>query len=412
MLRAPRRAVAAAVAVLVPGLMLATVAASARADANATAGAKLPAAATLRFLDGMLHARQLSQGKGVTVAIVSSGVDPRADGLAGRVTTGPDYMRPPRSSGVHSLGTLAATLIAGSGGSNAIEGVAPMAHILSVRASPDSREPGAQAFFASANVGLFDAEGIRYAASHGAQVIYVTTSISSGPSAISQLASAVNYATSRNAVVVGDEGSVPGLISQYTYPPGLPGVIGVAAVTMPGLGTRFDKDQSARNNSILIAAPGNSVIVADDWWIDGTGAAAAWVAGTAALIKSLYPHLSPAMVARALAMSATYRPSGGYDNTLGFGLLNAHDALLAASHLTKITATAQPGPSAAGYFGAGPVTGTIDAVHHSTTTLALYAAAIAAGVAMLISAFVLSRRRRQKRKRKVGGLAPVMSAED
>lgn len=383
-------ATVAAAVVLVPG------------PARAAGNANLPASATLKFAEEILQAQHLSRGQGVTVAIVSTGVDPRASALSGRVTTGANYTYRRRSSSTPSYGTLVATLIAGGGGSRTFQGMAPMARILSVRTSPDFHEAGASAFYARANLNLLNAKGIRYAASHGAQVIFVTTDVPQGSDAdaVPQLVAAVNYAASRNAVVVGTDEMFD---RQYGYPAGLPGVIGVAAVTLRGLAAPFGKDQSARNNSILIAAPGNSIGVTSGWEIDGPGAAAAWVTGTVALIKSLYPHLSPAMVQRALANSAKDRPRGGYSTTIGFGLVDPHGALVTASQLAKVTTTAQPGPDvigAGGYFGAGPVTGAISAVHHSGILLAAYGAAILVGLAMLISMFVLARRQRHADRRR------------
>jgi subtilisin family serine protease len=61
---------------------------------------------------------RMTQGRGVTVAVIDSGVDPSVSDLAGSVSTGPDFTRvnTPQSNpnwGAH--GTWMASLIAGHG---------------------------------------------------------------------------------------------------------------------------------------------------------------------------------------------------------------------------------------------------------------------------------------------------------
>lgn len=134
--------------------------------------------------------------------------------------------------------------------------------------------------------------------------------------------------------------------------------------------------------------------------IDGPEAAAAFVAGTAALVKSLYPHLSPMLVSRALALSARYRPPGGYNTTLGFGLVNPYGALTEAAQLVKLSgAAASPAVTAASPNGQdavaafGPPLPPIVTVHHSTAKLAECGAAAVIGLICLVAAFLLHRRR-------------------
>ena len=61
---------------------------------------------------------------------------------------------------------------------------------------------------------------------------------------------------------------------------------------------------------------------------DGSGPGGAqWMIGVAPQAKILsvrviYPGITPAQVARALAESASYHPAGGYNTTVGFGLIN------------------------------------------------------------------------------------------
>ena len=69
------------------------------------------------------------------------------------------------------------------------------------------------------------------------------------------------------------------------------------------------------------------------WLVSGTSPACALTAGVAALIKSRYPRLAPALVVRAITSSAQHRPRGGYDDKVGFGTVDAAAALTAAGRL-------------------------------------------------------------------------------
>ena len=106
--------------------------------------------------------------------MLSTGVDPSIPGLKGRVTVGPDYTGLSHPGRI--IGSVVAGLIAGGGslGSQTVAGgFAPETRILSVRVDPDGDEPGASRFADSEDNDLIVGEGIRYAASHGAQVIFI-----------------------------------------------------------------------------------------------------------------------------------------------------------------------------------------------------------------------------------------------
>jgi hypothetical protein len=162
---------------------------------------------------------------------------------------------------------------------------------------------------------------------------------------------------------------------------------------------------SVRNGSVLIAASANPEVEpgpGGQYYLEGPAAAAAFVAGTVTLIKSLYPHLSPMLVARALALSARYRPPGGYSTTLGFGLVNPYGALAEAAQLAKLSGAAASPAVAAGApagqdpattFREGPPLPAIAAVHHSMAKLAAYGAAAVIGLICLVGAFLLRRSR-------------------
>ncbi len=371
---------------------------AARADAG-----NLPANAYSQLGRDVAKAWQITKGAGVTVAVMSTGVDPATAGLAGKVETGPDYVGLPHP--LTAFGTLVAGLIAGSGPTAespvAAAGIAPAARILSVRIRPDITEPGADNFFGTADFARIDARAIRYAVDHGAEVIYVE--VDTGGAEEPALDSAVSYALSKNVVIVEPdlESGFYSIHGQYTFPASIPGVIGVSAVDVKGAAAPYSGYRLDRNQSVLIAAPGNSVAEAGpdgrDSEIEGPWAAAGWVTATVALVKSVFPDLSPELVARALELSARDRPPGGYNTTIGFGFVNPAGALREAAKLARApgpTATASgPGVTSAGAtFRAGSPLPPVEAVHHPVAKLAGFSAAIVAGLLLIAGAFVLRRR--------------------
>jgi hypothetical protein len=181
-------------------------------------------------------------------------------------------------------------------------------------------------------------------------------------------------------------------------------VINVAGVTLSGLPKLQGPDTEPANYSVLVAVPDNTLLATGPGdapysaW--GFYSDIAWLAGTVALIKAVYPQITPAQVARALAESASYHPTGGYNIGVGFGLINPIGALHDAAALVKLGTTASPGSgtvSATSRFGtAQPAV--IDAVQHAKAKLYGFGGAVVAGLVLLVLALILSRRRRRRRK--------------
>jgi Subtilase family len=393
-------------------------AASASPAANSSAAlatrAHFPAGAGKQLASELEQAWQITRGQGVTIALLSTAVDP-VTGLAGKLIRGPNYAPLAGASAVE--GTLLASLIAGSGPTGTDPfgaiGRAPGAKILTEQVA-DYGSHGDGKYLADGTWQNILARAIRYAADHGANVIVAD---SGGDADAPELDSAVQYAISKNVVVIGSATGSPGKTpTPLIYPDSLPGVINVTGVPLSGLPKPQGPNAEPANNSVLVAVPDNT--------LDATGPGdnpysawgyysdLAWAAGTVALIKAVYPQITPAEVARALAESASYRPSGGYSISGGFGLINPIGALHDAAALLKLGTTAGSGSgtvSASSRFGtAQPAV--IDAVQHAKAKLYGFGGAMVVGLVLLLLALILGLRRRRRRPVTVtagGGPPPI-----
>jgi hypothetical protein len=313
---------------------------------------------------------RVTQGRGVLVAVLDSGVDPSVSDLSGSVIAGPNLTDvPTRPSnpnwGVH--GTWMASLIAGHGHgrghASGIIGVAPKARILSIRVITDRSDPGYRRYQQQPSVvGQRElARAIWIAVARGAGVISMSLGYTQ-PSA--PVRAALQYAVNHNVVVVasaGNSGSERIALGHghapYSFPADYPGVIGVAAVNAAGRPASF----SSGNFSVQVAAPGVNVPAAGRhnryWLVSGTSPACALTAGVAALVRAKYPTLTAAQVRLAILRSAWHRPATGYNDEVGFGTVNAAAALTAAGRLAKQAPagnSAAAVAAAAGNFGGGP----------------------------------------------------------
>ncbi|MBV8933601.1 MAG: S8 family serine peptidase, partial [Kutzneria sp.] len=138
-----------------------------------------------------------------------------------------------------------------------------------------------------------------------------------------------------------------------SYPAAYPGVIAVAAVDRYGRRAAF----STSRWYAAVGAPGVDVVIVDpdrqyyEGW--GTSAAAAYVSGTVALIRSAYPRLAPAQVKQVLERTATDSPPGGRNDDVGSGMIDPVAALQAAAKLMPQPEVPVPASYTQQYFGSG-----------------------------------------------------------
>jgi len=313
------------------------------------------------------QAQQATQGAGVTIALLDTGVDPQQPDLAGSVLPGPDYTNSGEKLGSQFYGihgTAMASLIVGhghgSGDADGVLGVAPAAKLLSVRVALDAGDPLLEDSTAVSGLPSAIAAGIRYAVSNGAQVIdlpldpgqsvnnlVATPTPAPSPNApvtpleaAQQTAaggsaaekSAVAYALSKGVVLVAPGGDNGAGTDDPNFPASYPGVISVGAFNSSFTKAAFSSHQSY----VALTAAGSGMTAATPTGytaVSSTSAASAIVTGMAALIKSEYPELTPAQISQALTTSTVFRPANGISDGSGHGTADAARALAAAKSI-------------------------------------------------------------------------------
>ncbi|WP_165985721.1 type VII secretion-associated serine protease mycosin [Streptomyces sp. YIM 98790] len=339
---------------------------------------------------------ETTRGAGVTVAVLDTGVDAGHPDLAGAVLQGKDFVSHGAEPGDEHWaghGTAMAGIIAGRGhgadSGSGIVGVAPEADILPVRVLLEENDPARDEERDAPGNAV--ADGIRWAVDQGADVINLSLgddSPSAHPDAEED--AAIRHALAEGVVVVASAGNGGESGDPVSYPAGYPGVIAVTAVDRSGARAPFSTRRwyatvSAPGKDVIIAAPGSRYM--QGW---GTSAAAAFVSGSVALLRSAYPELSPAQIKRLLAETAQDPPEGGRDDRLGGGLVDPAAAIEAAAGLAPEPPVPAAGPYPQRYFGAGP--DPAGSAGRSTPWLAPLAGAL--GVLLLGGAVVLFRRTR------------------
>ncbi|MFE5034060.1 type VII secretion-associated serine protease mycosin [Streptomyces sp. NPDC056683] len=341
------------------------------------------------------EAWRTTKGKGITVAVLDTGVEADHPDLAGNVLAAKDMIGFGAGPGDRDWarhGTAMAGIIAGHGhgvgNGDGVMGVAPEAKILPVRVILEDGD-GARAKARSTR-GNALAEGIRWAADHGADVINLSLgddSDSAHPEPSED--EAIQYALKKDVVVVASAGNGGDKGDHISYPAAYPGVIAATAVDKFGTRAGF----STRRWYATVSAPGVDIVIADpdhkyyEGW--GTSAASAFVSGAMALIKAAHPGLTPAQIKKLLEDTARDAPAGGRDDSRGFGMIDPAAAIKAAARLKTQNLTSASYSKK--YFGSGP---NPEPKTSSATDWAAPLAGSSGGV-LLVAAVVLWRGRRR-----------------
>ncbi|MGK5675336.1 type VII secretion-associated serine protease mycosin [Micromonospora sp. URMC 106] len=263
---------------------------------------------------------KLSQGEGITVAVVDTGVDARHPDLKNNVLPGVD-LYDDRSKGHQDRqghGTAMASLIAGHGhgpgGREGVLGVAPKAKLLPVTVQ------GAEGKAIIAPDAL--AAGIDWAVDHGADVI----NVSLGSSTDVDLDRAVKRAYQKNVIVVAAVGNKQDAI--IGSPARHPGALAVTGTDRNGRPSRIaaipaeETDLAAPGDDLFAALPGGRYTMST-----GSSGSAALVSGAVALVKSKYPNLNSHDLFKRMLETTRDAGTPGKDLDYGYGQLDLRRAL-------------------------------------------------------------------------------------
>ena len=334
-------------------------------------------------------------GKGVTVAVIDSGINASNSQLSKAISGGQDFTGGGNyRQDVDGHGTMVASIIAAAqaSGKNGMVGVAPGVKLLIYR------EAGCNVTGGNDEQTL--AQAINAAVDQGAQIINISQA---GYTANNALKAAVLNAYQKNVLIVAAAGNFGNSdasdsnadygVNPVTYPAAYaPYLLAVGAATQNGGVADF----SETGGYVGVTAPGSAVggLFPDGkvWYDDGTSFAAPYVAGVAALLLQKNHSWSVGTLIKVL--EATAMGNGRWSRSAGWGEVNATAALNAdPEHLTGLFGA---GPNADGPAAAKPVRrGTsmspvVDAAPAQTVVDQRKGAYIALGAAALIVAVALA----------------------
>lgn len=339
---------------------------------------------------------KITQGEGVTVAVVDTGVDASHPDLKGNVLPGLDLFDDKTKGRVdrREHGTAMASIIAGhghgAGNRDGILGIAPKAKILPVAIQ-------------AKNQGIISpqalATGITWAADHGADVINVSLTSSSND----DLDRAVEYAYKKNIILVASVGNRENAL--IGWPAQHKGALAVTGSDRKGgLGPESipaeQTDIAAPSVDMMQALPGGKYTS-----VTSTSAATAVVSGAVALVRAKYPSLSSYEMFERILETTRDAGEPGTDPDFGWGVLDLRKALTGEPDGRRNKAS--PEPSEPVYAWNVPSDG------GSIWEILIPVIALSVFFLLLISPiiFLVVRRRRRKRRQAAAAAAPPTTSD-
>ena len=247
----------------------------------------------------------------VIIAILDTGVDATHPELSSKITPGWNtYDNNSDTSDVYGHGTeVAGTAAASSNNTMGVASIAWGCQIMPIRIS----DPAGYAYYSTI------ADGLTWAADHGARVANISYAVTNSLS----VSSAAQYFRSRGGVIVVAAGN-DGVLD---LSPDNPDVITVSATTT----TDSLASWSNRGYSIDLGAPGVSIHTTTRGGgygsVLGTSFSAPVVAGVAALVISTNPSLTSDQIQAIVKQSSDDLGAAGWDPSFGWGRVNAANAV-------------------------------------------------------------------------------------
>ncbi len=292
----------------------------------------------------------ISSGNGVVVAVIDEGVDNNHEDLQGKVLSGYTACvptgngEPMNAGGIYKRahGIACAGIIAANNNNIGIKGIAYDSQILPINIYSQTPNPP----YYNGAVSTTDvADAINWAYP---QSDIISNSWNGGGSS-SDLELAIQNARTygRNglgSIVIFSSGNSTSNPNSVKYPANVEGVVTVGAVDNQGTIWNY----SCRGDSMDLVAPSGNINLSGDvvttdrmdilgynntnyvYVFGGTSAACPQIAGVAALIISANPNLTELQVVDILRTTARDMGTVGFDNTYGYGLVDAHAAVMEA----------------------------------------------------------------------------------
>ena len=256
-----------------------------------------------------------SDGTGVCVGVVDSGIALNHPDLSGKVAASADWT----GEGVSSYGNhathVAGIIAAKPNNSQGIVGAAPGVSLLNAKALSAALGEGTTSGVAQAIV---------WAVDNGAGVINASIGGNSGSSALLQ---AINYAQAHDVVIIASGGNDGLKGNSSSWPASYEWPIATASITDTGALSPF----STQASYIDIAAPGSSILStltsSRYGYMSGTSMAAPHVAALAALARAAHPSESATQIRSRIENTATDSGSAGWDSSFGWGVISPSAAV-------------------------------------------------------------------------------------
>ena len=275
-------------------------------------------------------------GKGVTVAIVDSGLSgttgdiDKSRVLPGKNCVGGTGVDDTLGHGTFVAGVIGATKDNGVG----IAGIAPGVTIVPIKCyATDETDFAAQAAGIYAAVDEYHCDILNISAGD--------------PEIVPEVEAAIRHALDEGVIVVAAAGNSGD--TQLLYPASYDGVISVSNVGRDLVLSAT----SNKNDHVWVTAPGREIISLGRLpgtvkMSSGTSFSAPAVAGVAALLKEAFPQMTPADFREILKVSSKDLGRTGYDIYYGWGLVQAPDAIRAAADYYGVEAPDMSEPADSG----------------------------------------------------------------
>ncbi|MFF8091905.1 S8 family serine peptidase [Streptomyces sp. NPDC016675] len=310
-------------------------------------------------------------GKGVTVAVLDSGVDAGHPDLAGRVAQSRSFIAGEEVADRHGHGTHVASTVGGSGAASdgAERGVAPGATLAVGKVLDDSGSGSESEIIAGMEWAARDVDADIVSMSLG------STEPSDGTDPMAEAVNTLSRETGALFVIAAGNTGAP---SSVGSPGAADAALTVGAVDSADEAAYFTSAGPRHGDNALkpdLSAPGVDILAArsrlsegsgDYTSMSGTSMATPHVAGVAALLAEEHPDWSGARLKDALMSSSKRLDASAYH--LGAGRVSVPDAIGAA---VTATGSADLGFFAWPYEGNEPVTRTVTYTNDSDSAVEL-----------------------------------------